>query len=501
MRYRVKKRWPLAVLAVLSSIAGGMYWICFHQVDPKGYETVLARVNPSPLGQDDAPYRTTQERRGVSKEIWFENPNGAWVVKARCDLSELTYETDCGRSVIIECMHPISGSVHHSILGNSRASYRFAAEQVTYYYSSRLVEVDRLRVESDALSSGAAPQVTLTAGKAVCQIPQESSPSHGALNVGLSQGVVVECNQEGRLYAPSADVNLAAGTALLKSSEDLQDPVRFERVLLGKTKGSLEVNCQKALLQLEPPYAIEAEDKVQIFLGSEMQVQCDSAAYEADRILLRKNIVVDWEGKGVLTTDNKLEIDLNLQGDFNTIKCQGDCTFQGKSSIAGSHWSLHCPGEALLDRTQNQVYLKALSQNNGEYKQIEFQDAMGKMYCNSALIAFADRDRQFEVEALLLEGNVRLYHQHGTLVQFAAADRVEYQAETHQVRLVSIKPKRVLLYDQINHLQVSAPEMRLSRDRQTKKEHFQGVGDVRFKFAENEIEEIRKKFNSTLYVF
>jgi len=52
----------------------------------------------------------------------------------------------------------------------------------------------------------------------------------------------------------------------------------------------------------------------------------------------------------------------------------------------------------------------------------------------------------------------------------------------------------VLFYDKINNLQVSAPEIKMQRDKQTKKQQFQGIGDVRFHFVEKEYQQLRKRF-------
>lgn len=114
--------------------------------------------------------------------------------------------------------------------------------------------------------------------------------------------------------------------------------------------------------------------------------------------------------------------------------------------------------------------------------------------CEKAVIYFVPANQTLALETINLNGNVRLLNKVGALPQYALADHLIYDNNTRQIHLVGTKAKRVLLYDKINDLQVSAPEIKIYRDQMTHKEQFRGVGDVRFQFAEKEFDQIRKRF-------
>ncbi len=56
------------------------------------------------------------------------------------------------------------------------------------------------------------------------------------------------------------------------------------------------------------------------------------------------------------------------------------------------------------------------------------------------------------------------------------------------------KNNRVLFYDQLKEVQLSAQTVRAQRDPTTKQERMQGVGDVRFVFGQEELAKIKTRF-------
>jgi hypothetical protein len=77
-------------------------------------------------------------------------------------------------------------------------------------------------------------------------------------------------------------------------------------------------------------------------------------------------------------------------------------------------------------------------------------------------------------------------------LEYALADVVEYSPQTKEVQLSALNKGRVLFFDKVNNLQISAPALKIKRDAVTQKDSIQGVGDVRFNFVKHELDKMKK---------
>lgn len=144
---------------------------------------------------------------------------------------------------------------------------------------------------------------------------------------------------------------------------------------------------------------------------------------------------------------------------------------------------------------------KKISSASTSNEQILFQDSSGEIYTNAFTIFYKDLNHRFELTNLLLEGNVKIFNREAfdaetskANIEYALADRVDYFPETKEMSLSSFGKNRVLLFDRINNLEVSATSLKIKRDETTKRESIQGTGDVRFSFIKQEIDELKKQF-------
>ena len=53
---------------------------------------------------------------------------------------------------------------------------------------------------------------------------------------------------------------------------------------------------------------------------------------------------------------------------------------------------------------------------------------------------------------------------------------------------------RVLLFDKVNNIQMSAPSLKIQHDPSSQKELIKGMGDVRFTFLEKELAQVKQHF-------
>lgn len=98
-----------------------------------------------------------------------------------------------------------------------------------------------------------------------------------------------------------------------------------------------------------------------------------------------------------------------------------------------------------------------------------------------------------EGEVITLKGDVCLKRREGKLMQYVLADDARCDVSTQSVHFYGRNGRRVLLHDKINSMDISAPEAIMER-KGLSKPQFKGIGDVRFHFAEEEYERMKKRF-------
>jgi hypothetical protein len=169
------------------------------------------------------------------------------------------------------------------------------------------------------------------------------------------------------------------------------------------------------------------------------------------------------------------------------------------------HW-LTCDGTICIDmQALEATFQSALDSTTGKVtpgKQVFYYDPKGEMQADKVTLSYKQVEGKVVFTKVLLEGNVYLIDHKGALegskdkgspLHYALADIVEYTPHNQEINFSSKSGQRVLFYDKINQLQMSAPALKITRDPQTKKESVKGIGDVRFHFLNSELEQLLKR--------
>ena len=162
-----------------------------------------------------------------------------------------------------------------------------------------------------------------------------------------------------------------------------------------------------------------------------------------------------------------------------------------------------CPGTFTIDHERHAIMLRGAADLSGkeEIQQVYIEDVMGEMYADSIQMNYIWENRQFTPTNVLLEGHVRLLNrfdghiqESGSVLHYALADRMDYFPKEQEIILTGTKDTRVLFFDKVNNVQMSAPALKIKRDAITAKDCIQGLGDVRFTFMERELEQLKQHF-------
>lgn len=130
-----------------------------------------------------------------------------------------------------------------------------------------------------------------------------------------------------------------------------------------------------------------------------------------------------------------------------------------------------------------------------------FNDARGEIKAHRATVHYLGDDKPLFMR-LVAEEDVRI-NSFATVddvisdsyLHTILTDRAELNAGAQSLTLSADEGKRTLLYDHVNHLQVSAPSLKVQRDVETHKDKIEGHGDVRFSFTEQELERLKQQLS------
>ena len=223
-------------------------------------------------------------------------------------------------------------------------------------------------------------------------------------------------------------------------------------------------------------------------------------------LTLYDHVTVSQKGIGQITTDKEIRLTQDIHDgikQLQSIASQGPTTLLYKDKEKEVAHTLICHGLLFVDHKNLQTVMESPRDSEGDVIdgcQVHFQDDMGEIYADKIIIKYALVNNTPAPTHMVLEGHVHLMNRcaidaEGPYLQFALADRVEYKAEAKEVHLSAKGKGRILFFDKLNNLQVSAPGLKIRRDQVTKKDSIQGVGNVRFSFIEKEFAEMNKYFH------
>lgn len=210
--------------------------------------------------------------------------------------------------------------------------------------------------------------------------------------------------------------------------------------------------------------------------------------------LLAGDARVNSQDFGDIFCQDMLYIKKNrITGEIENIDCFGKSKITLKKQNCS--YKISSQGEIHIDNVQKKITVTSPVNETGDVgidQQFLIQDQVGKIYSNSAEISYAVSDKNALLKKVHFVGNVRLINRSGPLLQYILSDKADFDQESCQMHFFSTPPNRVLCYDRPNNLEISAPELKVFRDKTTKKDNIKGVGDVRFHLMEQEIEQLKK---------
>lgn len=222
-------------------------------------------------------------------------------------------------------------------------------------------------------------------------------------------------------------------------------------------------------------------------------------------LLLKGQVEVNQNNALRISTDREFSISQAMENGKRTLRFfhSPENTFLSYVDLQkGNTHKIHCPGPLNINHETQLMTLEGLkSSENVQGRQVQIDDVLGEMHADHVHFNYKWENQQLVPGKIVLEGQVRLINrfdghleESGSILHYALADRVEYFPEQRELILNGTDGQRVLFFDKVNNVQMSAPSLKVRHDPATNKESIQGLGDVRFTFIEKELDQIKRHF-------
>lgn len=218
-----------------------------------------------------------------------------------------------------------------------------------------------------------------------------------------------------------------------------------------------------------------------------------------ERLVLTGDVEIKEREMGKVSTDHQMIAKFkraNGQRELAYLESPARTTISYNNPEGLGKHRAYCPGRVLIDHCEKVAHLKGQGT-----EQLHYLDHMGELYANRATLFYRQHEDEPQLERLQLNGTVRIRNtapldpnSNEPVLQYALADEAVFIADEHRLRMTSSGDRRVLFFDKFRNVRMSAPGIEIRRDGENQKKTFQGIGDVRFTFAQQEMDEMESVF-------
>ena len=233
-----------------------------------------------------------------------------------------------------------------------------------------------------------------------------------------------------------------------------------------------------------------------------MRFSCDHLVWDQDKniLSLKGGVQVEENIIGTLTALEELTLEQTLhQGKrlLKTIRTQGPTTLLYVDPVNGQSHKLVSHGTLIVDRDRLTASLES-PQIDGRIpleKQTYYENGEIGIFADKANLEYSLSDTLLQPVSLILNGNIRLFsHDKQNPPRCGLADRLSYSLDTRTIILSANPGKKVLFWDAAEGVTVSAQEVHITQDKETKEQTIKGVGKVQFSFSSEENSLLKQLF-------
>ncbi len=239
-------------------------------------------------------------------------------------------------------------------------------------------------------------------------------------------------------------------------------------------------------------------------------------------LTLNHNVVIDQAEMGHFQSASEVKLQQGMAvGDgkwpdskwpdskwiVKTIEAASDTTAiykkeKGKESEKSvfQEYVLSTKGKIKIDHEKMLTNFYSLVDESGNIpkgNQVKLDMGNVDVFSDHVLVKYGAIDGHMELEKMVMSGNVTICKRAALtplvqipFSQYLTAERAEYDPLKQEIVFFAKENKRVLFYDTSNQMEMSAPCIKATYDKETKKEIIKGIGDVRFRLINSNLRKL-----------
>lgn len=263
---------------------------------------------------------------------------------------------------------------------------------------------------------------------------------------------------------------------------------------------TVDLDLINSKISLLHPKGILAAALIPHLQKGEMRFQADHLYWDQikNTLTLKGKISIDEHSLGTLNAEDELQITQTaVKGKPHLLKAihtQGPSTLIYKDAYNVSH-RLISSSSVDFNREKLCATIDSVTTEGvvPQDKQLYYEEEELAVFADRASLDYSITHDTLQLSSLTLSGNVRLFSHHPQQpMRCGLADRLTYSLTTKTLILSANPGKKVLFWDESQGMRLSAPEVHITHDPETKQQHIKGVGAVQFAFTPDEQNKIQQ---------
>ncbi len=214
--------------------------------------------------------------------------------------------------------------------------------------------------------------------------------------------------------------------------------------------------------------------------------------HSAHHLTLEGEIEINKSQVGKMSSKGRMEISQKQEFGkyvFHTL------TIDGETDIEFGKQHLTCYGQLKLNRDTLTINATSplIEQKTPLNQQLKYETLNYTLFANTGLLQYTISGLKLVPKLLILKGNVRIM----TGSKLGLSDEIYYYPKENELLLKAKQGHTVLIYDRKKKLYLSAHEIQIKIDPETKEEKIKGIGSTRFTFNQEEASRIKENFQVT----
>ncbi|MEI8365799.1 MAG: hypothetical protein WCF65_05205 [Parachlamydiaceae bacterium] len=538
----MNKYFSVTLISSLTLFCGGVFLFylffgSYSAKDKAAYEKMIH-------GKLDAESETTNSRQvrfGIQRDVSFKKNGVPHQFRVRSAQAELVTEKSHNALQVVENMLDVDCWVQERVDAQSenpeQVIIMLHAEKAAFYYQDDMLIAEKVNFSRTMASGTEFQEYSLNCDQIEgCRRLATGTATKAEVSLTGKKPNLIADQLKARIQ-DKKEIVVEADRAEYQSDElTLRDNVKIDYATYFKaasdraiyspgTVGGMAILYGNASVTTAGGDVIHAED-IHIDIANEL-LTCNQVDGILNGLGQSKT---NFSSKKLVWNDPKQVITLSgdvkvSQEGVGKLDAADDVfitlvTVDGKKQIS----ELETDGEAVLIHTDEETYLDHTLKCYGKLKvdhkrmelrmlspleaagkviedlQVFFSDAKGKIYADKVFVKYEisekNANRKITPVRIVLQGNVKITNAFAQdHKQYILADSVEIFPQTNEMTFRGSKEQRVLLYDQTNNLQISAPVLKITRADAVRREMVRGLGDVRLSFLDSELESLRRRFS------